>query len=142
MKQEIFGSLLMVPFIITLIFLMCSGVVPQQPPIVFAPASMSAGMKLAVTSGDSLKTVFPSTYSGTPAFACIKIGIKKFAYDIWGDTVNLASRAESHGIESQLNITENTYNRVKEIFECEHRGEIEVKNLCRVNMYIVKGYKV
>ena len=69
------------------------------------------------------------------------IGIKKFAYDIWGDTVNLASRAESHGIENQLNITENTYNKVKDIFECEHRGEIDVKNLGRVNMYIVKGYK-
>ena len=69
------------------------------------------------------------------------IGVKKFAYDIWGDTVNLASRAESHGIESQLNITENTYNKVKDIFECEHRGEIEVKSLGKVNMYIVKGYK-
>ena len=69
------------------------------------------------------------------------IGIKKFAYDIWGDTVNLASRAESHGIENQLNITENTYNMVKDTFECEHRGEIDVKNLGRVNMYIVKGYK-
>ena len=69
------------------------------------------------------------------------IGIKKFAYDIWGDTVNLASRAESHGVENQLNITENTYNMVKDIFECEYRGEIDVKSLGKVNMYIVKGYK-
>jgi class 3 adenylate cyclase len=69
------------------------------------------------------------------------IGIKKFAYDIWGDTVNLASRAESHGVENQLNITENTYQLIKETFECEHRGEIEVKNLGKVNMYIVKGFK-
>jgi class 3 adenylate cyclase len=69
------------------------------------------------------------------------IGIKKFAYDIWGDTVNLASRAESHGVENQLNITENTYQLIKDTFECEHRGEIEVKNLGKVNMYIVKGFK-
>lgn len=69
------------------------------------------------------------------------IGIKKFAYDIWGDTVNLASRAESHGIENQLNITENTYQLVKDSFECEHRGEVEVKNLGKVIMYIVKGIK-
>lgn len=69
------------------------------------------------------------------------IGVKKFAYDIWGDTVNLASRAESHGIKSQLNITENTFNLVKDVFECEHRGEIDVKSLGKVNMYIVKGYK-
>jgi len=69
------------------------------------------------------------------------IGIKKFAYDIWGDTVNLASRAESHGIENQLNITENTYQKVKDMFVCTHRGEIDVKNLGKVNMYIVKEYK-
>lgn len=69
------------------------------------------------------------------------IGIKKFAYDIWGDTVNLASRAESHGIENQLNITENTYQLVKDFYECEYRGEIDVKNLGKVNMYFVKGKK-
>jgi class 3 adenylate cyclase len=69
------------------------------------------------------------------------IGQQKFAYDIWGDTVNLASRAESHGLLNQVNITENTYLAIKDFFECEYRGEVEVKNIGKVKMYIVKKEK-
>lgn len=65
------------------------------------------------------------------------IGKKKFAYDIWGDAVNLASRAESYGLENKLNITENTYLKVKDQFDCEFRGSIEVKNFGEVKMYVV-----
>lgn len=65
------------------------------------------------------------------------IGKVKFAYDIWGDSVNLASRAESHGVTNSLNITENTYLLIKDKFECEYRGEVDVKNIGKVKMYIV-----
>jgi class 3 adenylate cyclase len=67
------------------------------------------------------------------------VGTKKFAYDIWGDTVNTASRAESTGLVGKVNITESTYEFVKDIFRCEYRGEIEMKGKGKMKMYIVLG---
>ncbi|TAE18820.1 MAG: adenylate/guanylate cyclase domain-containing protein [Bacteroidetes bacterium] len=67
------------------------------------------------------------------------VGKKKFAYDIWGDTVNTASRAESTGLVGKVNITESTYEFVKDIFRCEYRGEIEMKGKGKMKMYIVLG---
>lgn len=69
------------------------------------------------------------------------IGTKKFAYDVWGDTVNTASRAESNGLVGKVNITADTYERVKEVFVCEYRGEIEVKGKGKMAMYWVVGEK-
>ncbi len=65
------------------------------------------------------------------------VGTKKFAYDIWGDTVNTASRAESNGLVGKVNITESTYELVKDIFRCEYRGDIEVKGKGQMKMYFV-----
>ncbi|MCF8411519.1 MAG: adenylate/guanylate cyclase domain-containing protein [Crocinitomicaceae bacterium] len=65
------------------------------------------------------------------------VGTKKFAYDIWGDTVNTASRAESNGSLGKVNITETTYELVKDIFKCEYRGDIEVKGKGPMKMYFV-----
>jgi class 3 adenylate cyclase len=67
------------------------------------------------------------------------VGTKKFAYDIWGDTVNTASRAESNGALGKVNITETTYELVKDIFKCEYRGDIEVKGKGKMKMYFVLG---
>ncbi len=69
------------------------------------------------------------------------VGTKKFAYDIWGDTVNTASRTESNGIVGKVNITEATYNDVKDFFECEYRGDIDVKGKGKVKMYFVLAEK-
>ncbi len=69
------------------------------------------------------------------------VGTKKFAYDIWGDCVNTASRAESSGIVGKVNITESTYNFVKDVFECEFRGNIEAKGKGEIKMYLVLGEK-
>ena len=69
------------------------------------------------------------------------IGKKKFAYDVWGDTVNLASRMESHGRSGYINISETTYNEVKDFFVCRSRGEIKVKNSEKVKMYFVSGIR-
>lgn len=63
------------------------------------------------------------------------VGTKKFAYDIWGDTVNIAARMESHSDIGRINISENTYELVKDKFECEYRGEVEVKNGRILKMY-------
>ncbi len=69
------------------------------------------------------------------------VGIKKFAYDIWGDTVNIASRMESSGEAGKVNISGATYELVKEKFICEYRGELEAKGKGRVNMYFVTQEK-
>ncbi len=67
------------------------------------------------------------------------IGSKKFAYDIWGDTVNMASRMESSGIKGKVNISAETFERVRDAFVCEHRGQVEAKRKGRVDMYLVLG---
>ncbi|TAH28017.1 MAG: adenylate/guanylate cyclase domain-containing protein [Cytophagales bacterium] len=66
------------------------------------------------------------------------IGKNKFAYDIWGDTVNLASRMESSGEVGKVNISETTYHLIKDKFECTFRGEIKAKNKGEINMYFVE----
>lgn len=73
-----------------------------------------------------------------PAVAGV-VGTKKFAYDIWGDTVNVASRMESNSEPGRINISENTYKLIKDKFDCEYRGEIKVKNHGTMEMYLVNG---
>ena len=65
------------------------------------------------------------------------VGTKKFAYDIWGDTVNVAARMETNSQAGMINISDNTYQLVKDQFECEYRGEIDVKNKGMMKMYFV-----
>ncbi len=65
------------------------------------------------------------------------VGVKKFQYDIWGDTVNTASRMESSGEVGKVNISGTTYELVKDKFSCEYRGEIEAKHKGMLKMYFV-----
>ena len=65
------------------------------------------------------------------------VGIKKFQYDIWGDTVNIASRMESSGEAGKVNISETTYQLVKDRFNCTYRGKIEAKKKGMIDMYFV-----
>lgn len=70
------------------------------------------------------------------------IGKTKFAYDVWGDAVNLASRMESSGEAGKINISEQTYCIIKDFFECEYRGEIEAKNKGKIKMYFLNSIKL
>ncbi len=67
------------------------------------------------------------------------VGIKKFAYDIWGDTVNIASRMESSGEPGKVNISGTTYEFVKDKFKCNYRGKVQAKNKGEIDMYFVEG---
>jgi class 3 adenylate cyclase len=65
------------------------------------------------------------------------VGIKKWQYDIWGDTVNIASRMESKSEPGRVNLSETTYLQIKDEFACEYRGEIEVKNRGPLKMFFL-----
>ena len=67
------------------------------------------------------------------------IGRRKFIYDLWGETVNMASRMESHGTSGVIQITRNTFDLVGEHFDCQARGPIEVKGVGRVETWYVTG---
>ncbi|MEG3941261.1 MULTISPECIES: adenylate/guanylate cyclase domain-containing protein [unclassified Microcoleus] len=69
------------------------------------------------------------------------IGNKKFAYDVWGDTVNTASRMESSGVPGKINISSATFELVKDFCECEYRGKILAKNKGEMDMYLVNHLK-
>ncbi|MGB3511137.1 MAG: ammonium transporter [Microcoleaceae cyanobacterium] len=69
------------------------------------------------------------------------IGRKKFIYDLWGDTVNIASRMESHGIPGSIQVTETTYQVLQDQFLFEERGLISIKGKGEMKAYILKGKK-
>jgi len=69
------------------------------------------------------------------------IGRKKFIYDLWGETVNIASRMESHGLGGAIQITRETYEAVKDEFVCETRGTMDVKGKGKMDVWIVKSAK-
>lgn len=69
------------------------------------------------------------------------VGRKRFAYDIWGDTVNVASRMEQSGHVGMVNISGGTYEFIKDFFDCDNRGKIETKNMGKIDMYFVNRIK-
>ncbi|HEY9852336.1 MAG TPA: adenylate/guanylate cyclase domain-containing protein [Leptolyngbyaceae cyanobacterium] len=69
------------------------------------------------------------------------IGIKKFIYDLWGDTVNTASRMESHGLPGCIQVTEATYNCLKEKYVLQERGVIQIKGKGEMTTYLLIGRK-
>jgi adenylate cyclase len=77
------------------------------------------------------------------------VGVKKFQYDIWGDTVNTASRMESSGVVGQVNISENTYSLLKDastplgapLFRFEPRGKVEAKGKGELDMFLVQEHE-
>lgn len=70
------------------------------------------------------------------------LGSKKFSYDIWGDSVNVANRMESSGEVGRVNVSESTYLLIRDIFDCEYRGKVPVKGMDeKMDMYFVNGFK-
>lgn len=69
------------------------------------------------------------------------VGVKKFAYDIWGDTVNTAARMEQCSEKGKINISDSTYQLVKDKAQCEYRGKVDAKGKGGIEMYFVSENK-
>lgn len=69
------------------------------------------------------------------------VGTNKFTYDVWGDTVNIASRIESNCLPGRINISGSTFNLIKDYFVCEYRGKLNAKGKGEIDMYFVNGLK-
>ena len=78
-------------------------------------------------------------HSGTAVAGVV--GKRKFTYDVWGDTVNIASRMETSGQPGKVNISAYTYALIKQYFECEYRGKVDAKGKGEIDMYFVVGEK-
>ena len=96
---------------------------------------MIAHKKAKVAAGQLYFEIRIGIHTG-PVVAGI-VGVKKFAYDIWGDTVNIASRMESSGEVGHVNISSTTYELVKDKFTCTYRGQIDAKGKGQMAMYYV-----
>ena len=69
------------------------------------------------------------------------VGRRKFSYDVWGDAVNIAARMVSSGEASRINVSDSVFNRVKRLFDFEHRGNVEAKNKGELEMSFLTGIK-
>ncbi|OJV55801.1 MAG: hypothetical protein BGO31_17055 [Bacteroidetes bacterium 43-16] len=69
------------------------------------------------------------------------VGVKKFAFDIWGDTVNTAARMEQSSAPGKINISENTYHLIEQTFNCTYRGKLQAKGKGEMDMYFVENKK-
>ncbi len=125
---------------------MCAGGIPDKNStnpveVILAALEMMAYLnKLKETSGpEGMKNWDIRIGIHTGAVIAGVVGKKKLSFDIWGDTVNTASRMESSGEAGKINISGTTYEFVKDFFDCEFRGKLPVRYKGEMEMYFVNG---
>ena len=125
---------------------MCAGGIPEKNrtnpvEVILAALEMQAYMlrlkQSSALEGMKYWDIRIGIHTGTVIAGVV--GQKKLSYDIWGDTVNTASRMESSGEAGKINISGTTYEFVKDFFICEHRGKMPVKYKGELDMYFVLG---
>jgi class 3 adenylate cyclase len=117
---------------------MCVGGVSSPSPshavdAVLAAFEMIEAVKARIDSSGLEWPVRVGLHTG-PVISGI-IGIRRFAFDIWGESVNFASRIETSGFPNRVNVSATSFARVKDFFECEHRGKIPIKDGREYDMY-------
>lgn len=127
---------------------MCAGGIPERNrtnpvEVILAALEMQqymAGLKqTSIIHGMKYWDIRVGIHTGTVIAGVV--GHKKMSYDIWGDTVNTASRMESSGEAGKINISGTTYEFAKDFFVCEHRGRMPVKYKGELDMYFVSSIK-
>jgi class 3 adenylate cyclase len=127
---------------------MCAGGIPQENrtnpvEVTLAALEMQIYMRSIKEEKKALGQLFWDIRIGIHTGTVIAgvVGQKKLSYDIWGDTVNTASRMESSSEAGKINISGVTYDYVKDFFICEYRGKMPVKYKGKLDMYFVNGIR-
>lgn len=124
-------------------YMVASGVPRGRPDHAQALARMALDMRDYIsthTFRNSQRVSFRIGINSGSMIAGV-IGRRKFVYDVWGDAVNIASRMESHGLGGAVQITQTTYELIKDEFICEPRGTVNVKGKGEMEVWLVTGAK-
>jgi adenylate cyclase len=124
-------------------YMVASGVPRGRPDHAQALARMALDMRDYISKHTFLNGHRVSFRIGINSGSMIAgvIGRRKFVYDVWGDAVNIASRMESHGLGGTVQITQTTYELIKDEFVCEPRGTVNVKGKGEMEVWLVRSAK-
>ncbi len=120
-------------------YMVASGVPRGRPDHAEALARMAIEMRDYISThsfGDGQRLSFRIGINSGSMIAGV-IGRRKFVYDVWGDAVNVASRMESHGLGGAVQITQATYELIKDEFICEPRGSVDVKGKGQMDVWLL-----
>jgi adenylate cyclase len=123
-------------------YMVASGVPRPRPDHAIALVNMAVDMRDYVNANTFMgrRIQFRFGINSGPVVAGV-IGRKKFIYDLWGDSVNVASRMESQGRNGLIQVTQETFELIKEDFTCEFHGDVEVKGKGALKVWVVDRRK-